>query len=72
MTDAPRTIFEVRWNPSQRHFDVITADVCVQFHETRAGALAAARWLAQDAIAAGRNAEIIVVEPDGSHVKDRL
>jgi hypothetical protein len=44
----------------------------VQFHETRAGALAAARWLAQDAIAAGRNAEIIVVEPDGSHVKDRL
>jgi hypothetical protein len=67
-----KTILEVRWNSNRRRFDVIREGVVVHFHEMRGGALAAARKLAHDLIVTGQNAEIIVVESDGSHIKDRL
>jgi hypothetical protein len=70
--DAQKIILEVRWNAVRRRFDVVREGGIVQFHTRRGGALAAARTLAHQLIIAGQNVEIIVVEPDGSHIKDRL
>jgi hypothetical protein len=69
---GPKVVIEVRWNSGRRHFDVIHEGTVVQLHEMRSGALASARRIAHELIAAGENVEIIVVESDGSHIKDRL
>jgi hypothetical protein len=70
--DAQKVILEVRWNAVRRRFDVVRGGSIVQFHARRGGALAAARVLAKEMIVAGQNVEIMVVESDGSHIKDRL
>jgi hypothetical protein len=70
--DTHKVILEVRWNAVRRRFDVVRGGSIVQCHTRRGGALAAARALAHELIVAGQNVEIMVVEPDGSHIKDRL
>jgi hypothetical protein len=69
--DAPKIVLEVRWNAPRQRFDVIRERIVVEFHGMKGGALAAARRMAHDLIVAGHNVEIIIVDADGSHVKDR-
>jgi hypothetical protein len=63
---------EVRWNSERGRYDVVRKGAPVHFHRLKVGALALARMIARDMIEAGHEAEIVVVQPDGSRVKEKI
>jgi hypothetical protein len=63
---------EVRWNSERGRYDVVRKGAPTYFHRLKVGAIALARMIARDLIEAGHQAEIIVVEADGSRVKEKI
>ena len=70
--DVQKTIIEVRWNSIRQHYDVRREGEVLYFHEMKGRALAIARKIAHDLLLAGEHPEIVVIDTDGFHIKDRF
>ena len=63
---------EVRWNSERDRYDVVRKGAPTHFHKLKVAAVALARMIARDLVEAGHNAEIVVVQPDGTRTKEKI
>lgn len=63
---------EVRWNRARGRYDVVRQGAPTHFHKLKVAAIALARMIARDLIEAGHSAEIIVVQLDGTRVREEV
>jgi hypothetical protein len=63
---------EVRWNSERARYDVVRKGAPTHFHRLKVAAIALARMIARDLVEAGHSAEIVVIQPDGTRVQEKV